>query len=412
MDSDEFFLTYPRLDAASAVLLANRSALRLLPGLRREDFDTSSAAILLLFRSLITTAYAAEAPDQGSELLQPATTIKRELEESQGAGNFHESMSANAEYCALAATNAFIFGETRNAFAAYDALFHVSSREFVDQVTRIDAKTLEMGKVRSLWEAGLWNGIEPPQTLSADTSAFLSALSKDEAWSFWHRWYQGILAGEPLDPKIRRAVALIKDDVWARGPESVAVQIREIEAEYVERRLPLAERIEFLTEVAKFRVVPTPIANPVLLAATLSQIDDALEDALANPSNGLTASSREARVLRRMFAKYADDPQRIEMDLVSVSGTITRQLVADELPATEEILALQEACEQGARALRATHPNIAENRRLMSNQAWRELPSSARDQLAEAAPVLLAISRGGACRRLASRHPPVDQRCY
>jgi hypothetical protein len=165
-----------------------------------------------------------------------------------------------------------------------------------------------------------------------------------------------------------------------------------MEAAFLIGKLPLAERVEFDFEAARFRVVPIPATKPGLLGATLAQVADALDDALANPSNGLTERSREARVLRRMLERYGNDPQRIEMDLVSVVGSITRQITTDDLPASAEILALSDACDQAARGVRATHPEVAENRRILSGQAWRELPDEDKAQLRDALPVLEAIS--------------------
>ncbi len=124
----------------------------------------------------------------------------------------------------------------------------------------------------------------------------------------------------------------------------------------------------------------------------LSQVEDALGDAMDNPSNGLSERSREAKVIRRTLAKYGNDPQRIEMDLVSVHGAITRQIVSEELPASEENLALLSACEEGAQGIRATHPEIAKNRRILQEQVWREMPETAKAQVENALPVLEAMS--------------------
>lgn len=48
-----------------------------------------------------------------------------------------------------------------------------------------------------------------------------------------------------------------------------------------------------------------------------------------------------------------------------------------------------------ARAIRATHPVVAENRKILSEQAIRELPDGAKEQLEEALPLLRAISDEG-----------------
>ena len=175
----------------------------------------------------------------------------------------------------------------------------------------------------------------------------------------------------------------------------MAEEIERIRAEYLAEKAPQAERIEFDHDTAKFRAVPLEVAKPDLLGATLSQVEDALDDVMASPSNGLHDRAREVRVLRRVFTKYGNDPQQIEMGFVSVHKSLTRQILNEELPASEENLGLQDALEEGARAIRATHPEVAENRKILSDQAIRELPEGAKAQLEEALPLLRAISDEG-----------------
>lgn len=127
---------------------------------------------------------------------------------------------------------------------------------------------------------------------------------------------------------------------WERGPERVAERIEEIRAAYLAEKAPLAVDVAFDESAGKFPSVPREIAKPDLLGATLSQIEDAVEDVLADPSNGLNDASREVRVLRRTLTKYGNDPQRIEMDLTSVHAGLTRQIAVGELPASEENLGL------------------------------------------------------------------------
>ena len=99
-----------------------------------------------------------------------------------------------------------------------------------------------------------------------------------------------------------------------------------------------------------------------------------------------------ARVIRRVIALHGNDPQRVEMDLVSVLAGLTRQIASDELPASEENLALQAACEQGALGIRAAHPEVAENRSILANQAMREMSAEDRAAVEVAEPILEASS--------------------
>lgn len=216
----------------------------------------------------------------------------------------------------------------------------------------------------------------------------------DSIWSFWREWYQGFLDGNPLDWELQRRVALIPDEDWEKGPEHIAKKIEEIKAAWLAEKAPLAEKIEFNAQTQKFHTVPLDIAKPDLLGATLSQIEDALEDVLATPSNGLHEQSREVRVLNRVFTKYGNNPQQIEMGLVSAHKGITRQFLNDEMPQSEENLALRDALEEGARGIRATHPDVAENRKILNDQALQEMSQEDLELLEDAKPLLIAMSEG------------------
>ena len=241
---------------------------------------------------------------------------------------------------------------------------------------------------------GIW-GPNTPEGLKIYSRGLIEKLkSASEVWSFWREWYQGFLDGKPLDWELQRRVALIPDEDWEKGPAHIAGKIEEIKAAFLAEKAPLAETVEFNEETAKFHTVPREIAKPDLLGATLSQVEDALDDVLADQTNGLHDRSREVRVLRRTVAKYGNDPQRIEMDFTSVHAGLTRQVVVGELPASEENLGLQRALEEGAQAIRATHDDVAENRRILENQKLKEMSGDQMAVLAEAKPLLLDISEG------------------
>ncbi len=109
----------------------------------------------------------------------------------------------------------------------------------------------------------------------------------------------------------------------------------------------------------------------------------------------MNQTSREVRVLERTVARYGNDPQRVEMDFTSVALGLRRQInETQELPASEDNLGLLEALEDGARGLRATHPEVAANRAILAAQVWREIGAEDKARLAEALPLLEAISEG------------------
>jgi hypothetical protein len=423
------------------VAFAARRALRALPSTGNRESRISGHIALPTLRAILTTGVAAVKP--GPEVTAAAALIFSPngsyMKGEYRSGDYDETEFARAATDSAAATDAYRAStgafETAARAIAYtsrivsyehevsktgadvdteDTIFPEDftdaaadeASEAIEAAASYDAGILVKNAAPELaFNRRLWGNVGIPRWFEPARERLIDAWTSEPAvWGFWARWYQGMLDGEPLDWDLQRAVALIDDTVWIAGPEAVAERIRDIEKTFVEERraanqaeflvakLPLAERVEFDFETARFRVVPIPVAKPDLLGTTLAQVADALDDALANPSNGLTERSRETQVLRRMLDRYGNDPQRIEMDLVSVVGSITRQVASDELPASEEILALHDACDQAARGVRATHPEVSENRRILSEQARRELPDEAKAQLREALPVLEAIS--------------------
>lgn len=224
--------------------------------------------------------------------------------------------------------------------------------------------------------------------------AFMAHLASDPHWSFWADWFQGFLDGKPLDWELQRRVALIADSDWEQGPAHIATKIEAIQAAFLLEKLPLAERLELNPDTGGFRVVPIAVQNAPLVGAILARVADAVEDALGG-GNGLREDSREVRVLTRALQRFGNDPQRLEMDFTSVAIGLRRQIEqSGELPASEDNLAVLEAVEEGARGLRAAHPEVAANRVLLAERVSRVLTADEKARLAEAQPVLEALSEG------------------
>lgn len=211
-------------------------------------------------------------------------------------------------------------------------------------------------------------------------------------WSFWREWYNGFLAGKPVDWELQRRIALIDDAVWQSGPEAVAAEIERIKAEMLSEKLPMAETIELNPETGQFRAVPIPVENAPYMSALLSQIEDALEDCLGG-HNGLSERAGDVKKLGRVLTKYRDDPQNAELTLTRVASSLRAQLhESRELPDNEDNLALLNAVEEGVRGIRANHPEVAANREQLAQQALKALSPEDKKVLEEALPVLAAIS--------------------
>lgn len=237
-----------------------------------------------------------------------------------------------------------------------------------------------------LWPEGM------PVSYSILKSIATDTLLGQPSFAFWKRWIEGFETGRPITWDLQRRIALIDDAIWNDGPQAIAQEIKNVEATFLTEKIPLAERINFDIDSGKFRAIPHEIEKPVLISATLTQVRDALEDVLVMPANGLHENSLESRKLNRTFDRHGNDPQQIEMGFASVLKGLSRQFLNDDLPASEGNLALRDALEEGVRAIHATHPDIAEHRKILNEQVIRDLPDGAKEQLEEALPLLVAIS--------------------
>jgi hypothetical protein len=233
---------------------------------------------------------------------------------------------------------------------------------------------------------------DPKTAFRLETDSLQEFLDHDSHWEFWAAWLKNHVGRSNLDQKLLLQVSMINHEIWEAGPEAVATEIERIQAEHFTNQHPLAETIQLNPETNRFYATPTPIQNAPLIGTLLSRVQDSVEDATLG-NNGLNDQSREVRVLSRTLTRYANDPQRIEMDFTSVAVGLRRQIhdTAD-LPNSEGNLALLEAVEDGVRGIRAAHPDIAKNRLLIAQQSLHELSSEHVDLLKDAQPVLVAIS--------------------
>lgn len=234
--------------------------------------------------------------------------------------------------------------------------------------------------------------------LNGDLSVTWSRLKESSLrapeFGFFIKFFESEMGEGRLDPNLLHSVASVVDGDWEAGPMQMAERIAAIEADYLSEKTKLQETIELTPETGLCRVVTAEVQNPALTAALLSRVADCLDDALSG-NNGLTPMSREVKTLRRTIEKYGNDPQRMELDFTSVSVSLRRQIHdTGELATSEDNLALLEATEEGARGIRANHPEIAENRNRLAQQALTEMNREDLEFLEEARPVLVALSEG------------------
>ena len=273
-------------------------------------------------------------------------------------------------------------------YEAYRGLFHVNEDACRSAAYADAGLTPPVMFSTPLWHQSDWPEGLTPVALGP------TLLDRDIRFAFFARWYDGMVRGEPLDWELQRRVALIPPETWEAGVDAVAAAIEDIEAQYLLEQAPLAEKVEFNELSERFRVAPIPMQNAGFMSALMLRTEDALEDAL-HGRNGLREDMREVRVLRRTHQRYANDPQRVEMDYTSVSVSLRRHIeTTGELEDSSDNLALLEAVEEGARGLRGHHPEVAANRESLARQAMRELPAADVALLEDAQEVLPQITEG------------------
>jgi len=221
---------------------------------------------------------------------------------------------------------------------------------------------------------------------------------------FWSTWLNELYKGKSANLDIEFEIVMIPDEDWEKGPVHIAEKIEEIKARFLADKAPLAEKLELNPGTGKFFVTPIPARKPDLLNTTLEKASDALDDAL-NGRNGLLPDDRVARVLRRCLEKYTHNPERIEMDFVDTHAGLTRQMASGELADSEEILSLAEVLKNGALDIRANHPDIAVNRETRAARALQELTPEQKQQLADAQPILEALTENEAHQDMSADIP-------
>ena len=338
---------------------------------------------------------AARAADAAARAADAATDAGARAA-ARAAARATDAAADAATYAAYTSTDVATYAAGAAARAAYAAAAAAAraARAAAGAATYADTTLpAEPHRMLETGVQGLQAIIEAAERLSRQDGR-IWVLTAGGDWSFWSRWYERAMAGNPLPWDLQREVALIPNEIWEQGPEAVAERIAEIEADYLARATQLAEEVTLNPETGTFSVTPRPLENAPLLSALLSRTEDALDDAL-HGQNGLREDMRAVRTLRRTHQRYGNDPQRIELDYTSVAITLRREMRETyELAETEDNLALLEAVEEGALAIRAQHPEIAANRQRIAQQKLREMDSADLEVLEAAGPVLEALSEG------------------
>ncbi|WP_299428669.1 hypothetical protein [uncultured Shimia sp.] len=165
-----------------------------------------------------------------------------------------------------------------------------------------DANVIAIQGTKAVYSRALWLEGKAGSESVRKWIEFLREPSSSRQWRFWHKWYQSMVEGKPLNWELQRRVALIEDDIWRAGPKAVAQAIHEIEQELA-GPAPLEENV-------LRKHVEHLLKNPVISEATALNGAETLEHAIseylrAAPANGLPEDLKHLEGLPQHFRAIA-----------------------------------------------------------------------------------------------------------
>lgn len=233
--------TRPREDA---VVIAHRAALRVLPlwgAMSVEWARLDRVSVLSVFRCAVITSATFHVPKPVIRSEEP------NLQAAYAANSAYSAYTRNAGNSAFAAQAAALSVVKASQAVSATTLANVTdlavlavldaslaAARLKDQAidiwgaTREDGEVLEKSKTlvfRQLWSEQI------PVWFQDAYIGMIEVWDRDPKprWEFWRRWWDGVVTGRPLDPKLQLAlVEGIDDDTW-RDPDLVAARIVEIE---------------------------------------------------------------------------------------------------------------------------------------------------------------------------------------
>jgi hypothetical protein len=276
---------------------------------RRNSFSIENEQ-LLAFRSLLNSGVVAALGN--NKLVEACYSASSAI--NQRLGLFPSAAAAVAlTKTALAAADPASAFDTpvSAAVEALEGFGNADVEEFWSEV-RFDALLIDSGGgalLRPLWSS------TPPEWFGSQNSIAQSSWKtrEPEIWSFWLRWWDGVLSGNQLDWDLQKEVALIPDAIWQQGPAAVAQEIAAIEEQYLLRVTFNAERIVENPETGLLRLEP----KSLLSSGNLRDVQDKMRDAAdsfdeAGGANGPYAIlTTEIEMLRR--ASDLADPRPIHL---------------------------------------------------------------------------------------------------
>ncbi len=213
---------------AQAKILSARLACRMLfdaiPFDRHWKPEDHEFSPLQFFRAALASSVAAKVPDKHA--MKSARGAYRMV----WAAGRHIQTATMAGAAKTCSTNSRhdVFEETRHVVAGCAKVFTAAVAYPVVSAD-IDLISAE----QDVFSAALWPTGQP-LWLEKLAEEIINTLRNSEGneWSFWLKWWDGVLSGNQVNWTIQYDIATIANDIWNSGPETVAAVIALIEERF------------------------------------------------------------------------------------------------------------------------------------------------------------------------------------
>ena len=297
---------------------------------------------LPVLRHLLTSGVAAVNPTSEIKAAASAFSISFPLSDSDSTA--YASASASAFAASAFAANAS-FSPSSPGGAVFDLAVTAAERyanassDFWEQF-RKDARCLQHGD--DLLSLPLWSIPQPDWFKRADADGRAIWANDDLAvWSFWTRWWDGVLSGKQINWDLQRAIALIPDADWQQGPAHIAAIIARLEEQF-DLRAQIAE-LRANLRAAETQAVsnsastahrshnhpPELVETPVAIRRELTVVYAALDDAEAE----LAKPNPDNSVLKRAGLAILSAAKAITLYCASLTDTVLKK-AAEEVGST------------------------------------------------------------------------------
>ena len=362
----------------TSVAIAHRTAMRIFLTywdwvLTSEYAQKHGLTVLVVSRCNLISGVAAFYPTpEISDKVKAAAAFVATAATAASAAASHSASSYSASYydtaiaaavtAATAATAAFTAGAafTDDVEAVAFAAGFAAVASVIWRAIRADCLDLVEG--RPLDQVALWR--DEPNPYADVWVQIKTRLQSDPVdWSFWIKWYEASLNGQPLNPDMLEEIALIDSRDWRQGAAHVNALIAGIEKAYLLKATPLAERMELNPATGRLRVIPERMSQKTLYNNVLETVRDGMEDLRKSPqfTNALAALQPVFEdILDRTLTKYASSPQRVHDDFVKAKKRIQRLMDVGELSPDDAVIEFVDDLDKGAANIRANIPVVRE----------------------------------------------------